>query len=444
MKHKKHIVNLSALVLVASLATFSSPTRAQNPTDSPAFSSEEAWKKTPVTLDASDATAKAILEQLADQVELGLAVTASSEDLEQNLTVRVKNRPAEEVVEIIGAGLPRLNLEIKNSVLLVTSKIPERLSVAPERGRFFDGHRSRPHERREKKKREKRKGRVEFGGDIVVEKDEHYRSVVALGGNNTVFGHVDKDAVSIGGTLVVKSGAQIEGTAVSVGGSVIIESGARVEEEAVSVGGSVIIESGAEVEEDAVSVGGSVDLSDDAKLGGSRVSIGVPMPPMAGAAGAVGGLILLHIVSAIFRSVMLLAAALLLLWLVPRNIEGVGGYILKKPGISILSGFLLFLAMIPLFALLAVSIIGIPLIPIAVVAVGILVVLGLTAMIAEIGKKMPFLKSKTLSFKTVFVGFIVFLFINIVPIIGGLFCMICTLWGAGAAFQSRFGRRPVN
>jgi hypothetical protein len=257
-----------------------------------------------------------------------------------------------------------------------------------------------------------------------VEKDEHLATAVSIGDNTTVIGHVDEDAVSIGGTLTVKSGGVVERSAVAVGGRVIIEPGAVVGD-------------------DAVAVGGTVDVAEDAVLEGDRVSIGMPVPVVGGIAGAVGSILMLNLLGAIARSVVMLAIALLLLWLIPKRVDTVKAYMVDKTGISVLSGFLLFIALVPLFIVLAITIVGIPLIPVAVVVLIALLLLGLTAVIAWLGDKMPVFKANRTPIKTILIGFVVFMLINIIPLIGCLFLLVAAFAGVGAAFQSRFGGREA-
>ncbi len=78
--------------------------------------------------------------------------------------------------------------------------------------------------------------RVKVGDSVEVDASERIRgSVVSIGGRTIVSGHVEGDAVAIGGDVILRSGAVVEGDAVSVGGRVRRESGVRVMGEQVSV-----------------------------------------------------------------------------------------------------------------------------------------------------------------------------------------------------------------
>ena len=396
----------------------------------------ESWESAPISLQSADVTIKDVLMDLARQAGVGLAVTASPEEMNRPLTLMVKKRPAKEVIDIIRDASPNIKITFKNDMLVVSAVTPppppteDKMASAPPASDMDSDSIHLPQNWRQRWKRwadnnkERKKERVEFGKSLTVGVDETYKTAVAIGGDNTVYGHIFQDAVSVGGNLVIKSGSVVEGSAVSVGGSVVIEPGASVED-------------------DAVSVGGALDISDQATLGGSRVSIGVPIPSMTGAAGVVGGMAALYIIGAIIRTVMLLALALLLLWLMPKRLETIGNYISARPGLSTLSGLLIFVAMIPVFAVLGVSIIGIPLIPVAVLFVIAMVVVGHTAIMGLVGQRVPLLRADRLSVKAIILGFIVFLILNLIPFLGALFFFVVTMVGVGAAFQTRFGGRAA-
>ena len=431
---RSHIFKITAACLAAGLLISATVTAEAPDAKTPA----ESWEGAEISLQAADATVKDVLMDLARQAGVGLAVTAPPEELKRHLTLMVKKRPAGEVIEIIKDANPNLQVTFKSGMLVVSAVAPlpppppsedKKASAPPKQDDDSDTiHLPRNWRQRWKKwaenNKERKKERVEFGKSLTVNAEETYKTAVAIGGDNTVYGHIFEDAVSVGGNLVIKSGAVVEGSAVSVGGSVVIEPGASVED-------------------DAVSVGGALEISDQANLGGSRVSIGIPMPSMTGAAGAVGGMVVLYIIGAIIRTVMLLTLALLLLWIMPKRLETIGSYISGRPGLSTLSGLLVFVAMIPVFAVLAVSIIGIPLIPIAVLILIAMVVVGHTAIMGLVGQRIPLLRADRLSVRAIIVGFFVFLILNLIPFLGALFFFVVTMVGVGAAFQTRFGGRSA-
>lgn len=388
-----------------------------------------------VSLDLSGGTVSDALLAVSKQADISLAMSADEMDLQKSFTLLVKDKPAGEVLEIISATT-NLVFELKNGVLIVRSKSTPLVGppgVATTEHDTEDANEDLPenfkgwrkHFEKHSKFWKKRRKRVELGRLVTVAKDEHLNSAVSIGADTVIYGHIDQDAVSVGGTVTIKSGAVVEGTAVSVGGKVIIEPGAVVGD-------------------DAVAVGGTVDIAEDAVLEGDRVSIGIPLPPMNSIVGAISGILLLNILGAISRSIFFFIFALLLFWLIPKRVELVNDYMREKPGISMLSGFLIFIGVIPLFIILAITIVGIPLIPIAAIAIMAMLILGLTACMVWLGDKTPLFKQNRTPLKVLIIGFVVFMLINIVPVLGAVFMLLAFFISVGAAFQSRFGSRGAG
>src|SRR5262249_58790250 len=55
----------------------------------------------------------------------------------------------------------------------------------------------------------------------------------------TIAGHVQRDAVAIGGSVAVLPGARVEGDGVAIGGAVSVAEGATLEGDNVSLGGAL-------------------------------------------------------------------------------------------------------------------------------------------------------------------------------------------------------------
>src|SRR5690606_7017657 len=79
---------------------------------------------------------------------------------------------------------------------------------------------------------------VGFGQPMRVDQGERVETIVSVGGNLTVLGEVEDDAVVIGGTLELGPEARIGGDAVAVGGTIIAPSGAVVVGDRVEVRGT--------------------------------------------------------------------------------------------------------------------------------------------------------------------------------------------------------------
>jgi hypothetical protein len=79
---------------------------------------------------------------------------------------------------------------------------------------------------------------VRFGQDIEIAAGKVIEgSVVAIGGNITVRGHINGDCTSVGGSVAVRDSGVVDGNAVSVGGVTTVEDNGAVHGQQTSVGG---------------------------------------------------------------------------------------------------------------------------------------------------------------------------------------------------------------
>lgn len=69
---------------------------------------------------------------------------------------------------------------------------------------------------------------ITIGSDVVVKEGVEVNKAISIGGNVKVYGHVRRDAVSIGGSVYLGQDAAVEGNVVSIGGTVEREPGSRV------------------------------------------------------------------------------------------------------------------------------------------------------------------------------------------------------------------------
>jgi hypothetical protein len=69
---------------------------------------------------------------------------------------------------------------------------------------------------------------ITIGSDIVVKEGVEVNKAISIGGNVKVYGHVKRDAVSVGGSVYLGQDAAVEGNVVSIGGTVEREPGSRV------------------------------------------------------------------------------------------------------------------------------------------------------------------------------------------------------------------------
>lgn len=347
-----------------------------------------------VSIDQSRGTVLDALSAIAKQAGWSLVVTAPESATTRAFTIQVSKRPAGDVLELIlEAG--SLRASFADGVLRVRSDTTTAGSG--------DSWRERRRERRGRRGSE----RVVFGQSLTVGPEEAVDKAVAIGGSVTISGHVRKDAVAVGGSVMLLPGARVEG--------------------------------------DAVAIGGTVSVDEGATLDGDNVSLGGTIPTMVGSVvrGAVGGRPSLHsmfgFAARMTRAVFLYVIALLVALAFPHAVSRIRTYLVDRPGLSALGGLAILLGFLPLCALLAVTIIGIPLIPVAVMLLAALLLFGFTVSAGWLGEKLPFLQEKT-PVKTVALGGVVLALVSLVPWIGTSVVILVAAIAAGATLISRFGR----
>lgn len=260
--------------------------------------------------------------------------------------------------------------------------------------------------------RRDREDRVIVGGSLTIGPEEVVDDAVVIGGSLTIHGQVRGDAVAVGGSVRLESGAVVRGDAVAVGGPLEVAPGAVVRGDRVSVGGSI------------GDVLGSV-LSRTRDWGDQ-----IPWGTLA-------------IIGAILRNIAFLALAVLVLAFAPRRIEHIGHYLAARPVTSLAAGFGLFVAMIPLVVLLAISIIGLPLVPAALLFFVAVLVVGLTSVCVWLGNRLPLFEGRKGPFGALLLGAAMIFLVDLVPFVGGLVVFVAAMMSAGAVLLSRFGDRDA-
>ena len=86
--------------------------------------------------------------------------------------------------------------------------------------------------------------RFGFGQSMRINQGERVDTIVTIGGDLTVLGEVEHDAVVVGGTLELGPHARVGGDAVAVGGSVIAANGATIGGDRVELDGQFGREAG--------------------------------------------------------------------------------------------------------------------------------------------------------------------------------------------------------
>jgi uncharacterized RDD family membrane protein YckC len=113
----------------------------------------------------------------------------------------------------------------------------------------------KPAKPRIKKRRANSHEVLKVGQNVTIGPNDSVETVVVVGGNATINGHVESDVVVVGGRLTING---------SVGGN------------AVNVGTGIRLGTNAVVDGDAVGIGGGIEKDEGATIGGEEVPVGIP------------------------------------------------------------------------------------------------------------------------------------------------------------------------
>jgi hypothetical protein len=193
---------------------------------------------------------------------------------------------------------------------------------------------------------------ISIGSNVVIEEGVEVDRAVSIGGSVSIYGHVKKEAISVGGSVYLGPVSIVDGDVVSIGGSVVKQEGARV--------------------------GGKVTVVDTQGLG-SMISWF-----------SKGGLDFLNQISMGIRWISAIGffiIALLVVAVIPNGVGYVSFQVEHYTLRTFMAGLLGTIIIFPLGFLLLISIVGVVLIPLEVVLVGCMVILGYIAVGQLIGKR---------------------------------------------------------
>ena len=259
--------------------------------------------------------------------------------------------------------------------------------------------------------RANRNDSVQVGGNVTVQTNQTVNDAVAVWGNVTVMGHVQGDAVAVGGNIDLLPGSRVDGDAVAIGGKVNRQPGAVV-------GGTV------------TGLGPSLRLPFIGPNFGHMNRI--PFLPFFNPFW-----IFMVAVASLFYLVVSLVVALLF----PDRVETIGAAILDQPGSTALYGFIAFLLVLPVTLILIVSCIGIPLVPIEFLILLAAKLVGRAGVGLAVGRKVGVGLNHPISstLVAVLVGALIIGFIHLIPVIGWLVAFVLGILGLGAVIMTGFG-----
>ncbi|MCU0661551.1 MAG: hypothetical protein MUC50_04415 [Myxococcota bacterium] len=395
---------------------------------------EGSWRQKKVTLAVENAPVAEALTSVAKQAGLGIAI-ASGEASSKRLTLSVFKQDAADVIDLV-LELGDLRAELRGGILYVMNPEPEsqvapQLGAQPARDPGLAGENAQDSESADDDSGHgKHRGwhhdtdidraeRVLIGKPVRVEAGEVVKGVVSVGGTVTVVGHVQGDAVSVGGSVIVEPTGIVDGEAVAIGGSLEIKPGGKVMGDQVSVGIPFISSTKGEKEDESSSA------------------------PMWLLPGVLGAFTVMGILGLLLRAAAILIAALLALFLAPRRVEIVRGYLTSNTGFSFFGGLLMYCLGIPLIIILALTLIGIPLALLVIVALFVCAVLGMASFLVWLGERIPYFRGRSQVW-ALLVGAGILAAVSAIPVVGCILQVVIVLAASGAALLSRFGNRTES
>lgn len=253
---------------------------------------------------------------------------------------------------------------------------------------------------------------VQVGGNVVVQTNQTVNDAVAVFGNVTVMGHVQGDAVAVGGNVDLLPGSRVDGDAVAIGGKVNRQAGAIV--------------------------------------GGQVTGLGpnLHLPFIGPKLGSPGSMPFLWPFFNPFWIFIVLAASLfyaltsaIIAALFPERVETIGSAVLEQPGAAALYGIVGLLLVLPVTLLLIVTCIGIPLVPIEFLVLLAAKLVGRAGVGLAVGRRVGVGLNHPISSTVlaVIVGVVIIGFIHLIPFAGGIVAFILELLGFGAVIMTGFG-----
>lgn len=188
------------------------------------------------------------------------------------------------------------------------------------------------------------------GRDITIEEGQQVDNVVAVGGQITVSGLVEKNVVAIAGSVVLTRDAVVRGKVIVIGGVIARGSGSLVYGDITEVNSSTL--------SDAIHSAMRGELE--------------------------GWSLIINIISLCFFAIILIVTLIMTL-LIPRSLALIANAIQTSKLKSLMLGVLATLMIVPFFMLLAISIIGIFLIPLAFTAIVLAAIVGFIAFSSLLG-----------------------------------------------------------
>ena len=251
-----------------------------------------------------------------------------------------------------------------------------------------------------------------------------------------------EDVVCIGGTATIEG--KVEGDVVVIGGKLDFSGEAN---KVVTVLSPAVFHSGATVHGEMVHVLGEMQKSREATFQGEQVDIGSRLPRgvqrMLG-----GGLIGLLVVFRLIGLVVSCLVVMLIALLIPERVERMSDALHERWPSSLGFGLLACVGVVVIVIGLAITIIGIPFAILVGIAAKILGLVGVTAILLLLGKKLGMevglLSEASALWTFVLVGFGVTALVRFIPVLGELVWLFLSIVGFGLALVTKLGSAEVE
>jgi hypothetical protein len=236
--------------------------------------------------------------------------------------------------------------------------------------------------------------------DVIVPENEKVENVVVFGNDAEISGHVTEGVIVVNGDLTMNKTAVVSGPVIVIGGHVHQEKGARISEHLLTINLN-------DPMQNSFIFGGFLYLS----TWGLRLAF----------------------------SIILVIGTVLLGMILKRRTLGQEELLLKRPGKTLIIGFMASLALTTLSTLLALTIIGIPVALLVFVASALSFFIGLLVFSKELAKQLKFVDDKPEWQRLLFGSTLAVSMINF-PVIGSI-CLIFLIWfSLGIAMKWLFSK----
>ena len=288
----------------------------------------------------------------------------------------------------------------------------------------------------------------EFGDKLVIEADDTVNEAVCFGNDVYVYGTVKRDAVAIGGDVVVESGGTVKGDVVALGGEIKVKNNGTIGKDAVSIGGKISVDYGGEI------LGEKVDLSGipipfdklgipalcDISQSAGDVLSGIGKTIFFGPFISFEGIVVIVIITIllVMKLFFKCAIAAFITYLAPQHVRNMAECIRTNPFVTLLAGIVTMIIMPFLILLLLVSIIGIPLTPLVIILMVVGYFFGSVGVALWAGQILP-LSDKRSDMHNALLGVMAIGLVRFIPIVGFLAGVITSSFAVGVVVITRFG-----